>query len=72
MCCHSDPTRILCCTLSWLKILYCLFDSLIMKTIIIFFVLWVHSSDGSQSKIFDPGRVGSAIIGLGLNLENFP
>jgi len=30
------------------------------------------SSDGSGSKFFDPGRVGSAIYGLGLNLENFP
>jgi len=31
-------------------------------------------SDGSWSKIFDPGRaqVGLAIYGLGLNLENFP
>jgi len=34
-------------------------------------------SDGSGSKLFDPGRVnylwlGSAIYGLGLNLENFP
>jgi len=24
-------------------------------------------SDGTESKIFDPGRVGSAIYGLGLN-----
>jgi len=31
----------------------------------------VSSSDGSGTKIFDPGRVGSAIYGLGLNLENF-
>jgi len=31
-----------------------------------------YSSDGSGSKNFDPGRVGSAIYGLGLNLENFP
>jgi len=31
-----------------------------------------YSSDGSGSKIFDPGQVGSAIYGLGLNLENFP
>jgi len=30
------------------------------------------SSDGSGSNIFDPGQVGSAIYGLGLNLENFP
>jgi len=39
-------------------------------------------SDGSGSKVFDPGRVnflllglggvGSVIYGLGLNLENFP
>jgi len=29
-------------------------------------------SDGSGSKIFDPGQVGSAIYGLGLNWENFP
>jgi len=33
---------------------------------------WVQTSDGSGSKIFDLGRVGSAIYGLGLNLENFP
>jgi len=32
----------------------------------------VDCSDGSGSKIFDPGRVESAIHGLGLNLENFP
>jgi len=30
------------------------------------------SSDGSGSNIFGSGRVGSAIYGLGLNLENFP
>jgi len=40
------------------------------------------ASDGSGSKIFDPGwvgsifcgsgRVGSDIYGLGLNFENFP
>jgi len=30
-----------------------------------------HTSDGSGSKIFHLGRVGSAIYGLGLNLENF-
>jgi len=30
----------------------------------------VQISDGSESKIFDPGRVESAIYGLGL--ENFP
>jgi len=29
-------------------------------------------SNGSGSKIFDPGRVGSAIYRLGWNLENFP
>jgi len=29
-------------------------------------------SDGSRSKFFDPGQVGSAIYGLGLDLENFP
>jgi len=44
--------------------------------------LSLYCSDGSGSKIFDPGRVnflwlgsgwvGSAIYGLGLNLENFP
>jgi len=43
---------------------------------------WGKSSDGSGSKIYDPGRVGSifcglgrvgsAIYGMGLNLENFP
>jgi len=35
-------------------------------------VLAVWTSDGSGSKFFDPGRVGSATYGLGLNLENFP
>jgi len=32
----------------------------------------VFSSDGSRSKMFDLGRVGSKIYGCGLNLENFP
>jgi len=30
-----------------------------------------EASDGSGSKIFDPGWVGSAIYDLGLDLENF-
>jgi len=29
-------------------------------------------SDGFGSKIFDLGWVGSAIFGLGMDLENFP
>jgi len=32
----------------------------------------VYISDGSGSKIFDLGRVGQAIYGLDLGLENFP
>jgi len=34
--------------------------------------LLLSNSDGSRSKFVDPGRVGSAIYGLGLDLENFP
>jgi len=30
------------------------------------------SSDGSGSKFFDLGQIGSAIYGLSLDLENFP
>jgi len=30
------------------------------------------TSDGSRSKIFDPGQVGSAIYGLLLEFQKFP
>jgi len=43
---------------------------------------WKEVNDGSRSNIFEPGqvrwifsslgRVGAAIYGLGLDLENFP
>jgi len=32
----------------------------------------LKTSDGSGSKFFDPGRVGLAIYGLGLNSKNLP
>jgi len=33
---------------------------------------YTQTSDGTGSKFFDPGHVGSATFGLGLGLENFP
>jgi len=37
-----------------------------------FFIQALHISDGSESNFFNPGRVRSAVFGLGLALENFP
>jgi len=46
-----------------------IWKSLNIKETILFVLM---SSDGSGSKFFDPGWVGSANYGLGLNYKNFP
>jgi len=35
-------------------------------------IIWLFYGDGALVKFFDPGRVGSAIFGFSLGLENFP